>query len=119
MKFTNRDIIVWAPRVVGLGLAAFLSLFATDAFTADSGVVTKIVGFAMGLVPAALVLTAVGLGWNHQRLGAMIFIGLAGLYAAAAIEHPGWIVTIAGPLVLVGALFFLSWRVQTRDRQAA
>lgn len=110
--------MVWAPRVVGLGLAAFLSLFATDAFSADSGLVTKVVGFAMGLVPAALVFVAVGLGWKHQRLGAMIFIGLAGLYAAAAFEHPGWIVTIAGPLVLVGALFFLSWRVKTRDRHA-
>jgi len=31
MKLTTREIIIWAPRIVGLGLALFLSLFGVDA----------------------------------------------------------------------------------------
>lgn len=116
MRFTNRDIVLWAPRVVGLGLALFLSLFALDAFVDSRGVLATIIALMMGLIPSIITLAAVLIGWRHEGIAAIIFLVGAIFYAANALEHPNWMVIIAGPLVLESALFFLSWR-QSRQRQ--
>jgi hypothetical protein len=119
MTFTSREIIVWAPRVTGLGLATFLSLFALDAFSDGRGIISTTVAFAMGLLPALVVLITVAIGWKHEAVAATIFAGLTIFYAASALDHPSWIVIIAGPLALVGALFFASWRIRMRESTAA
>jgi hypothetical protein len=119
MTFTSREIIVWAPRVTGLGLATLLSLFALDAFSDGRGIISTTVAFAMGLLPALVVLITVVIGWKHEAVAATIFTGLTIFYAASALNHPSWIVIIAGPLALVGALFFASWRSRTRESAAA
>ena len=116
MKFANRDIVLWAPRIVGLGLALFLSLFALDAFSDPRGVLATIIALLMGLIPALITLTAVLIGWKHQGVAAIIFLVGAIFYAINALEHPDWVLIITGPLVLEAILFYLSWR-QTRDRQ--
>lgn len=117
MRVANRDIVLWAPRIVGLGLALFLSLFALDAFSDPRGVLATIIALLMGLIPALITLAAVAIGWRHQRIAAIIFLVGAVFYAVNALEHPDWIVIITGPLVLEAALFYLSWR-QSKHRQA-
>lgn len=116
MKLANRDIVLWAPRIVGLGLALFLSLFALDAFGDPRGVIATIIAILMGLIPALITLTAVAIGWKHEGIAAIIFLVGAVFYAVNALEHPDWILIITGPLVLEAALFYLSWR-QSRHRQ--
>ena len=116
MKQANRDIVLWAPRVVGLGLALFLSLFALDTFGDPRGVIATIIALLMGLIPALITLTAVAIGWKHEGIASVIFLVGAIFYAVNALEHPDWILIITGPLVLEAALFYLSWR-QSRHRQ--
>lgn len=116
MKVANRDIILWAPRIVGLGLALFLSLFALDAFSDPRGVLATIIAILMGLIPALITLVAVVIGWKRQGIAAIIFLVGAIFYAINALEHPDWILIITGPLVLEAALFYLSWR-QLRQKQ--
>ena len=116
MRFTNRDIVLWAPRVVGLGLALFLSLFALDAFADYRGVLATIIALMMGLVPSIITLATVLIGWKHEGIAAIIFLVGAIFYAANALEHLNWMLIIAGPLVLESALFYLSWR-QSRPKQ--
>ena len=94
MKLANRDFLLWAPRIVGLGLALFLSLFALDAFTDPRGVIATIVALLMGLVPALITLAAVIIGWKHQGIAAIIFLVGAVFYAALALEHPDWIARV-------------------------
>lgn len=115
MKFTRREIIVWAPRVVGLGLAGFLGLFATDAFMESRGLAGTMVAFAMGLLPAVVVLAVVLIGWKHEGFAGLAFVAMTVFYAMTTLEHPAWIAVIAGPLALVAALFLYSWWVKTHD----
>ena len=117
MKFANRDIVLWSPRIVGLGVAVFLGLFALDAFTDSHGVLATIIALLMGLIPAMITLAAVAIGWKHEGVAAMIFLAGAIFYALSTLEHPDWILVITGPLVLEALLFYLSWR-QSRQRQA-
>lgn len=116
MKVINRSIIIWAPRIVGLGLAVFLGLFALDSLRGSGGVIAGTVAIVMGLVPAFIVLGAVGLGWKHEAIAAAIFAGLAVFYTASALDHPAWIAVIAGPLALEAALFLMSWWFKSNRR---
>jgi hypothetical protein len=113
MKLRYRDVIIWAPRIVGLGLAAFLGLFALDAFSDGRGLISTTVAFAMGLLPALVVLLTVVAGWKHEAFAAAVFTVLTVVYAVLARQHLSWVVLIASPLALVAVLFFLSWRFRT------
>lgn len=117
MNLNKRDVIVWIPRVLGLALAGSLSLFATDRIATGRGIAVTIVDVAMGLIPALIVLGVVAVGWKRQGVAAVAFLGLAGLYAVAALRHLSWILVISGPLIIVGLLFFASWRVMA-DRKS-
>jgi hypothetical protein len=113
MRLSRHALIVWAPRIVGIGLAVFLGIFAIDVFIENRGIVGTLVALAMHLIPAILVLALVWLGWRHEGIAGLSFAALAVFYAATSLEHPAWIVVIAGPLVLVSALFCYSWWVRT------
>jgi hypothetical protein len=119
MKAANRDIVLWAPRIVGLGLALFLSLFALDAFSDPRGLLATVIALLMGLIPALITLAAVAIGWKHQGIAAIIFLVGAVFYAALALDHPDWILIITGPLVLEAVLFYLSWRQSKHKRPTA
>jgi len=114
MRLSNREIALWAPRVVGIGLGLFLSLFALDALTEYRGILATIVAVGMGLLPSLVVLAVVWLGWRRDGIAALIFICLALFYAVSARDHPQWIALIAGPLVLEAVLYFVSWRMRSQ-----
>jgi hypothetical protein len=60
----------------------------------------------LGVVLRALV----ALGWNFDWIGAIGFSALAFLYAAMVWGRLDWISVISTPLLLVGLLFYASWR---------
>ena len=116
MKITRAELIVWAPRILVLGLALFLSLFALDAFTENRGIAGAMVAFAMGLLPALAVLATVIVGWKHEGIAATVFAVLTVFYAATTLEHTAWIALVAAPLAIVGVFFFLSWRQKVKTQ---
>lgn len=110
MSEVQRNIIVWAPRVLGLFFAGFLSLFALDAFDGQQGVWKNLAAFAIHLIPAATVLAATVAGCRWPLVGVATFGGLAAWYAARVYaEHPQWILPIAVPAVVIALLFAASW----------
>lgn len=114
MKIAGRDVVVWAPRIVGLGLAAFLGIFALDSLANPQGIVETAIAVLMGLVPAIIVLIAVIVGWKHEGIAATLFTVLAVVYALSSLKHTEWIALISGPLVLEAILFFVSWRYRSK-----
>jgi hypothetical protein len=70
----------------------------------------------MGLLPALGVLAAVIIGWKRPGVAAILFAVFAVIYSVSALNHPGWILLIAGPLVLVAVLFLVSWRALSKPR---
>ena len=89
----------WSSRILGCVVCLYLGLFALDATGTD---------LLIHLLPAAIVLTMVAVGWRWPSVGGVGFIGLAAAYALFAWQRPTWILAIAGPLAAVGALFLAS-----------
>ena len=108
MKQALKLFLFWAPRVACLLFAAFLGMFAWDAFGEGHGFWKMALALVMHLLPAALVLTALAIAWRWERLGALLFFGLGSWYALANLSHPTWILGIAGPAFLISGLFLLN-----------
>jgi hypothetical protein len=101
-----RALVIWGPRLLGVALCGFLALFALDAF--DGRPILQVLpGFAIHLIPAALVGIAVAIAWRFPWVGAALFTGLAVAYAVSVPARLNWILVISGPLLLTGVLFAL------------
>jgi len=102
--------LLWSPRILGVLVCLFLGLFACDAFGAGKTLAQALPDFAMHVAPILVLLAVVALSWRWEWVGAVVFTGLAVGYAYFARDHVSWIAVIAVPLLVVGVLFFLSWR---------
>jgi hypothetical protein len=86
-QVTNR-LIFWAPRVLGLLCAAFLSIFAFAGFTDGHGVGAGVVHVLTQIIPALVVLVVLAIAWRRQPIGAALFLGLPVAYVATARFRP-------------------------------
>ena len=95
-------------------LTLFVGVFALDAFEPDAPATDQAVHFLLHLLPAIALFAVVMLGWQRPMLGGTTLLALAIGYAIWANEHPGWILTISGPIAIVGFLFIATWSAQRR-----
>ena len=102
-------LLRWSPRILGILVCLFLSLFSLDAFGGGATLAEALPTFATHVAPILVLFAIVGLSWRWEWLGGLVFIGLAAWYAYFAREHLSWIPVIAGPLLIVGLLFSWSW----------
>jgi len=113
-------LLYWTPRVLGILFAAFISVFALDVFQKGAPVGAVALALLVHLLPTFLVVSVIALSWRREWLGGALFIALGVLYLLWARNRPffGWEValSIAAPLVLVGALFLLNWRYRAQLR---
>jgi hypothetical protein len=116
-NISGRDVVIWAPRIIGLGLAGFLGIFALDSLSGPQGILGTAIAVIMGLLPALIVLGAVIVGWKHAAAACGLFVVLTAVYTLSALSHPDWIALISGPLALEAILFFVSWRFQSTAAQ--
>ena len=108
---TGEKILYWAPRVLGIVFAAFISIFALDVFGERYGFWGTIFALLMHLVPTFLVVGALLAGWRWEWPGGVLFIGLAVFYMVMFRREmdPVIFLLIPGPLALVGVLFLVNW----------
>lgn len=106
----SKPVLYWTPRVLGLLAAAFLALFAFDVFGEGHSVRDTAIAFAMHLIPTAIVLAAVAVAWRWEVAGGLLFIaaGIAYAVMVGPVRHATWVIAIAGPLWVTGALFLAS-----------
>jgi hypothetical protein len=102
-----RGILRWVPRVLGICVALFIGLFALDSVSEGIG------PFLMHLIPTFVLLAVVAIAWRREWIGGAVFTGLGLAYGVSARAHPDWVMIIAGPMVLVGALYLLSRSTRT------
>ena len=110
-------MLLWTPRILGIAMSLFLSLFALDAFDPERTVVRSLPAFGVHLIPSVALLALVWFAFRWPLVGTFGFVALAIGYAYWAREHLSWILAISWPLLVIGALFLLSWLF--RERSAA
>jgi hypothetical protein len=99
---TRASFVLWAPRVLSLLVALFIGAFALDSL--DEGLAATV----RHATPALLLLATSVAAWRWPWVGGVVFIGAAVWYAGLVWGRTSWILTISGPLITVGLLFFLS-----------
>lgn len=121
MNGRMQHLLLWAPRILGIIFALFISIFAFDVFGMGENVWQEIGGFLIHLIPAALVLVATALGWRWPWAGGALFTLFAVFYIVETYEraHWSWYVLIPGPLFIIGILFLAQWLVRQRPLQHA
>lgn len=108
MKNVNA-IIIWSPRILGIIFVLFISLFALDVFSEYQGLAI-ILPLLIHLIPSLILLALIVIAWKNEIVGAIVFFGFAAWYTwQVGVEHWSWIILLAGPAVLVGILYLLSW----------
>lgn len=108
----------WSPRILGVLVCLFLSVFALDAFTGERPFGQALPDYLIHVAPAVLLLVVVALARKREWIGGVAFTVLAAGYAWSARHRADWILTISGPLLAVGGLFWWSWIHRRSGRQA-
>ena len=110
MATTTSRLLLWSPRILGILVSAFIGLFALDAFSQGKPFLQALPDFLIHLIPAFVLLGLVVASFRWPWIGAVAFIGLAVVYALTMSKgRLDWMLTISGPLLVVGALFLWSW----------
>jgi CHASE2 domain-containing sensor protein len=110
MTSPSSKLLLWSPRILGILVCLFLSVFALDAFEEGKSLAQALPDFAVHVAPMLVLLGIVGVSWRYEWVGGIVFTGLATAYAYFARGHLSWIAAIAAPLLAVGLLFLWSWR---------
>jgi hypothetical protein len=124
MKEHHRSrVLFWAPRILCLLFAVFISLFALDVFSEHYSVGDTILALLIHLIPTAMILGILAISWRWEWASGALLIGIAVWYcvtAAGAFQTPrfarahwDWCLTIGGPALLSGALFLIDWRYRS------
>ena len=100
-------VSLWVPRIAGIAMAAFLSLFAIDAFSGKP-FLEALPEFVIHLLPALVVVGAVAVAWRYPLIGAAMFAIFSLGYAVIANGRMDWVAAISGPLGMVAGLFLVS-----------
>jgi hypothetical protein len=119
MEKPVKRIVYWAPRILGLLFAAFISLFAMDVFGEGYGFWETIAALFMHLIPTGILLVILALAWRWEWIGAVLFAALGVAYIVMARGKFEWAtyLVISGPLFLMSALFLANW-LSRKERRA-
>jgi hypothetical protein len=104
----KRKILTWAPRVLAILMAAFLSMFAMDVFE-EYAFPLVLVALFMHLIPTFALVIVILLAWRYKLVGGILFILLAIFYTWMTWGKFDLLtyLIIPLPVFLTGALFIL------------
>lgn len=109
--------IYWAPRIMAILFIAFLALFSLDVFESEQGIGNILIGLIMHNIPAISLLVVLIIAWRIEIVGGIVFVLAAIGYIVMTISNAeipwylviSWSLTISGPALLTGILFFICW----------
>ena len=107
-------LIYLIPRIAGIIIAVFISLFALDVFDMGGTIWQKIGGFVIHAAPALIFGLVMFFAWKRPLIGAIVF-GLGAVYFLRFIlfgrffEFPNFLIFFC-PLAAISLLFYLNWK---------
>jgi hypothetical protein len=64
MSRTQARLLLWSPRVLGIGFGVFVSLFALDVFSEGLGVWQTALALLIHLIPTAILVAVLLIAWH-------------------------------------------------------
>ncbi len=121
MTSTWLKILRWAPRILAILFAVLISLFALDVFSESKPFWAMAFGLLMHLIPTLAMVAVIIIAWRWELVGAVFFIAIAALYVVFIHGQGVWLyyLLIAGPPLITGVLYLLSWRARSSLRIGA
>ena len=104
----------WIPRLLVLVLAFFLLLNAFESANTDEGSLKYASSLLFHLIPTILVVAALLFSWNHEKVGGFLFISLSLFFLLVSRVEADLLMTLPGPLLLIGILFLLDSYLEKR-----
>lgn len=118
MKSSIKPIVFWAPRILTVLFAIFISLFALDVFGEGYNFWETVLALFMHLIPTAIILLILVIAWRWEQVGGILFIALGLFYLLwDSNQHWSAYVIISGSLFVVGGLFLLNWWYKPSNNQ--
>jgi len=104
-----KKILFWLPRVLSVLLVIFISIFALDVFNEYHSFSEIIIPLFLHLIPSLILIALAIVAWRWERIGGLIYIAF-GIFYIITMKRSfhfnlSWILTISGPLFLIGLLF--------------
>ncbi len=112
MTVNRANWIVWTPRILSILFIGFVSMFALDVFGQGRSWTEVLGALLVHLIPSYVLILILVLAWRRPLAGAVGYLALALAYSVFAVRrgHWDWSLILAGPLLVVAALFLVSWR---------
>ena len=111
-------LLHWAPRVLSIIFAVFVSLFALDVFGQGTGFVKSLIALIIHMIPTLLIVIILILSWKRSWIGGILFILMGILYIIWSGKSGRGSHIIDFPLFLIGVLFFTDWILRKKIKQA-
>ena len=114
MSRTGERLLYWAPRVLGVAYAVFISIFALDVFGENLPLGKLVIALAVHLIPTTIIVVVLALAWKWEWVGFVGFVALGLLYmwmSRLRFQVIAYLI-ISGPAFLIGLLFLANrlWR---------
>lgn len=115
---TRHDaLIIWPPRLLAIGICAFLALFSLDVFAPGASPADIAIGLIMHNIPVFILAALIAVAWRREIIGAvtfaagaMVYLGLVILGTDFHLYMLSWVAIISGPALLVAGLYWRSWK---------
>lgn len=113
----KQKLFLWLPRGLAIALILFLWLFALDVFSEGYSFGQLLLALLMHSVPNLILLVALLIAWHKRLTGSIIFaiLGLISIWFFKTYENIFVFLIISGLPLVIGGLFFLSWRLEKKE----
>ena len=110
--FSKKNKWHLAATSLGVLYAVALLIFAADVFNHEQNIAQTFYDILLHLLPTAVVLFIVVVAYNRPLIGAIIYLVLGLMYIITGWASMHWSahVLIAGPLLLLSALYITAWK---------
>jgi hypothetical protein len=110
MNRSTKQTLFWAPRLLTVLFAIFISLFAFDVFGMGYSFWETLLALLMHLIPTGIILLVLIIAWRWEWVGGIGFMGLGLLYLLGFPgQHWSAYVILSGSLFVLGVLFLVNW----------
>lgn len=108
-------LLYWSPRIAGIVIIFFVSLFALDVFAEGYSISEMLVGFFIHMLPSFALMIVLALAWRREWIGFVAFTGAAVFFLLLVLQNDpleglGTTLLFSAPLFVIALLFGVNWR---------